>query len=196
MKKYLGLALALLLLPFSLQAQSCADESPETVALRLNTALEQGEWYSAASEFDPVVMKEVRRLLMEILATTPKAQRELTAALIFKTLSLDNLSHVDDETFFADYLGGEMRSNKGRIEDAKVIGSIAEAPDLAHVLISDQRPTASFQVRKMDVISLRCGENGWRVQLTGDIRELEEVARTFMKYSSELLDPSLGRQKN
>ncbi|PJK06331.1 hypothetical protein CO610_10140 [Lysobacteraceae bacterium NML95-0200] len=192
MKKYLGLGLALLL-PFSVQAQSCEGDSPETVALRLNSALEQRKWYSAASEFDPAAVKEIRRLLMDILAATPREQRELTAALIFKTLSLGDLNRVDDEAFFANYLSGEMRSNKGRIENAKVIGSIAEGRDRVHVLISDKLASSPFEMRKMDVISLRCGENGWRVQLTGDIRELEEIAKAYTKYSSGLFDSGVGK---
>lgn len=193
-KRLAGFTLALLL-PFSLQAQSRLDDSPETVVMRLNSAMQQEDWQAAAQEFEPQALQEVRELVSTILALTPKSQRARVAMMMFRDVPLQTLETLDDQAFFAAYLQGVMRGSGARVSGSQIIGSVAEGDEQLHVLVRSQNQSAGVEFSKLGVVSLRRAADGWRVQLKGDSRALLEIIKKQSEVAAALPEAAAEEDK-
>gem|GEM_PF-5458657 len=59
----------------------------------------------------------------------------------------------------------------------KIIGSVAEEPDMVRVLVRSRTSVFDITLTQMQVISLRMGPNGWGIMLSAEVAGMAEALR-------------------
>jgi hypothetical protein len=187
--------------PTSSVALAQADQSaPEAVAKAYVDATVAADWAKAASLMHPDSLAELRKLIEPIFANEKVFAGEkaaVAAEMFFGVKSRAEFDQLSDAQAFEKLLGGLM----GRIGGAMpgldnllskasfdIIGQVAEAPDLVHLLYRSKAPLDDIQIKdapaltknvtitSLEVMTLKRYENTWRLTLSS---ELEGMAQMF-----------------
>ena len=172
-----SLLLALLLPTAMVQAQAAAD-TPEAVAGALFSRMQGGDMRGAAELFDPAALKEFHDMLgpvVEMLADDGAASPAIGS--LFGDASPKQLKSASDAEFFAAMLGGILGRSGVKLESQQVIGSIAEGPDLRHVVTRNTASGMGLTITEMEVVSLRRVDGAWRALLSGQMKGMADAIR-------------------
>ncbi len=191
----LTLSLALLgacpVLP-ALAAELTPETPPEAVAREAYARMQAADWVAAAETFDPAALKRVRELLMPVLDAVDAAGKGKGQAgagqaavdpngvlmlwvLFAPAKSIEEIRALSDREVFARIMSNTMSLASARLEGQQVIGSVAEGADMVHVVTRNVAKVETMSMTKVEAITLRRTDQGWRLALTGDLEGLAET---------------------
>lgn len=194
----LTLSLALLgacpVLP-ALAAELTPDTPPEEVAREAYARMQAADWVAAAETFDPAALKRFRELLMPVLDAVDAAGKGQTAkgqagtgqtavdpngvlmlwVLFAPAKSIEEIRALTDREVFARIMSNTMSLASAKLEGQQVIGSVADGADMVHVVTRNVAKVETMSMTKVEAITLRRTDHGWRLALTGDLEGLAET---------------------
>ena len=199
----LSLSLALLCAGPVIAAELTVDMPPEQVAREAYARMQAADWVGAAETFDPAALKRFRELLAPVLDVAGgvgagRAGRvqgtESTGALMLWVLfapatSIEEIRALSDREVFARIMANTMSLASAELESQQVIGSVAEGTEMVHVVTRNVGKVETLSMTKVEAITLRRTELGWRLALTGD---LEGLAETLQASIAPAQDPAAG----
>ena len=193
----LTLSLALLGACPALAAELTPDMPPEEVAREAYARMQAADWVAAAETFDPAALKRFRELLMPVLdavdaagkgkgqagagqAGSRQAAVDPNGVLMLWVLfapakSIEEIRALPDREVFARIMSNTMSLASARLEGQQVIGSVAEGADMVHVVTRNVAKVETMSMTKVEAITLRRTDLGWRLALTGDLEGLAET---------------------
>ena len=71
-----------------------------------------------------------------------------------------------------------------KIEDTQVIGSVAEGESIRHGVVRNRVSAMGVSMTKMEVVSARETQEGWRLQLKGDTKGMAETMARRLRGTS------------
>ena len=172
-----ALVVTLFLLAPASHAQAVAD-TPEAVAGAMYSRMQGGDMRGAAELFDPAALKEFHDMLgpvMGLLAEDGDATPMLGP--LFGGASPKQLKSASDGEFFAAMLNGILGRSGVKLESQQILGSVAEGPDLRHVVTRNTASGLGMTMTEMEVVSLRRVDGAWRVLLSGQMKGMAEAIR-------------------
>jgi hypothetical protein len=188
------LCLALLCAGMASAAELTPELPPEQVAREAYARMRAGDWVAAADTFDPAALKRFRELLAPVFdaadrrgkGPADKAQGADAGAgagagalmlwvLFAPATSVDEIRKLSDREVFARIMGNTMSLANAELEEQQVIGSVAEGPDMVHVVTRNVARVDAMSLTKVEAITLQRTAQGWRLALTGDLEGLAET---------------------
>ena len=94
-----------------------------------------------------------------------------------------------DTTTVGAHRRASMSLASAELESQQVIGSVAEGTEMVHVVTRNVGKVETLSMTKVEAITLRRTELGWRLALTGD---LEGLAETLQASIAPAQDPAAG----
>jgi hypothetical protein len=182
----LSLSFALLVAGRGMAAELALETPPEQVAREAYARMQASDWVAAADTFDPAALKRFRELLLPVLDAvgkdqTGKAQSaESRGAFMLWVLfapatSVEEIKALSDREVFARIMANTMSMASAKREGQTVIGSVAEGPDIVHVVTRNNAKVGAETLAKVEAITLHRTAQGWRLALTGDLEGLAET---------------------
>ncbi len=185
----LSLSFVLLNTAPTIAAELAPDMPPEQVAREACGRMQAADWVAAAETFDPAALKRFRGLLLPVLDAAGAAgtdqvgkgqAAEPDAALMLWVLfapatSVDEIKGLSDREVFARIMANTMSLASAKLEGQTVIGSVAEGPNMVHVVTRNVATVETTSMTKVEAITLRRTTQGWRLALTGDLEGLAET---------------------
>lgn len=175
---------ALLWAPLAQAADAAAAvdlSQPEAVVEAMSGRAQARDWKGVAALFDPAALKDFRGLLAPLVALAAKEAPEAGAgpdprlALLFAGMDAKQLAGASDADFFAAYMGGMVNMAQADVGKTEILGSVAEGEDRRHVVVRSTASAMGIAITKMQVVSLRHRAEGWRIELSGDVRGMAEA---------------------
>lgn len=149
-------------------------ESPEVVAAQYMNAMRKRNWTRSAQLMHPDALKQLKQLFRPFMST---AQGREVGALLFKVRTATDYEKLTGAQLFVRLMEAlmnmspEVAAALGTAE-YEIVGHVAEAPDLAHIVYRMKTKTRGISVTKAAVMSLKKSGNTWRGVLTGEIEGL------------------------
>jgi hypothetical protein len=136
------------------------------------------DWASYAKRLDPAGLKTFRDDWVEVLKNAAKAGREKELLALFSGApDTKTLLGYTPEEFFARFMKGALASAPPPpAGKAKVLGVVAEGPDLAHVVVRGTRKVPGAGKGAVEVVTVRKAGGVWKAELP---KELVMVAATL-----------------
>lgn len=179
----------------ALAAELTPETPPEEVAREAYARMQAADWVAAAETFDPAALKRFRELLMPVLDAVDAAGKGQTAkghagagqaavdpngllmlwVLFAPAKSIEEIRALTDREVFARIMSNTMSLASARLEGQQVIGSVAEGADMVHVVTRNVAKVETMSMTKVEAITLRRTDQGWRLALTGDLEGLAET---------------------
>jgi hypothetical protein len=165
---------AALLLSTTVGAQG---SSPEAVAKAYLESFQSSDWKRAASLFTPDAQKQFRAMVSELFVIGPaETQAEVRKAFFGSELTAPEIAKLSDTEFLERFLKSTMArfvSSGAQARGAEIIGTVAERPNLVHVLtrsFSGGAASPGSEIEKMTVLSVEKRETGWGLSLSGELK--------------------------
>ena len=172
--RWIIVLVALVLGATSTSAQSAS--GPEPAARHYFGLMQKADWDGAAAAMHPDALQEFKSLFesfaahengVEVISQffgvkTAAEFKALPPAEVYARLMRSLVSMSD-----------EMRQAMTSVK-AEIIGSVAEGPDVAHVVYRMNMGVADVSIAKVQVLSFRRSGDRWLGLLTGDIRGLAQ----------------------
>ncbi len=178
----LGLAvllsvLCLLAVPGRTRAQD-PSLSPDSLGAEFQAALQGMGWRAAAHRMHPEALRRFRYLI-DVFVTTDETP--ITREFFFGTLDQDEYRSMSDELIFIRVMSVMMSELRGLlhaivVRDVRVIGSVQEPPDLAHVVYRSLARLSGAEP-EMRIMTLKRAPNGWRVLESQELDVIMESLR-------------------
>lgn len=160
-----------------------AVETPEQVAVRYMDAIRSSDWAGAAALMHPEALRELHELFRPILEAPEGAEfrrmllgvndvQEAVAAsdtLVFVSLMRLTVSQESG-------LGDALRS-----ATARVLGTVPEGPDTAHVVARMVLSIQGVSASVMEVTSFRRWGTTWRGLLKGELSAMAAALRRSLE---------------
>jgi hypothetical protein len=160
-----------------------AVETPEQVAVRYMGAIRSSDWAGAAALMHPEALRELHELFRPILEAPEGAEfrrmllgvndvQEAVAAsdtLVFVSLMRLTVSQESG-------LGDALRS-----ATARVLGTVPEGPDTAHVVARMALSIQGVSASVMEVTSFRRWGTTWRGMLKGELTAMAAALRRSLE---------------
>ncbi|MCA0269037.1 MAG: hypothetical protein LCH53_07450 [Bacteroidetes bacterium] len=180
--RFLLLLVALVLAPSVL-----AQDTPEAVATRMFEAMRAGNFDAVAAETHPDAQRSIHDFALML------AERDTTG--IFMGMFFDEgtpgaLRELPPEQAYARFIGAALRLQPAVMEAlqtmrATILGTVYEGDSLAHVVQRSVTTVQGVSMTKMEVVSFKRAENGWKALLKGDIAAMTELIRTQLSATNE-----------
>lgn len=160
----------LLLLTFTLPA-AAQEETPESVAKAYLAASQTGDWAKAATLMHPEALASLKRMFAAIIKMDKKNE---VAKELFNLKDHSEFEQLSPEAVFTRMISGltaNIPMMKELLSDSQttIIGQVAEAPDLIHVVYRMEMKMQNAPVTKLAVMSMKKSGNTWRMLLSGDM---------------------------
>jgi hypothetical protein len=165
--------IALLLLPAVGLAQAPeakpAPATPQEVLLTTVELTKKGDWAGFARIMHPEALADLRRMFRPLV----EAGTEQIGKPFFGIESIKEFDALSDPALFERFMSN-LTKLPGVAEalgsaEASVIGTVEEAPDLAHVVYRGIAKAEGVTVSKTNVITLRRANGEWKALLNGSI---------------------------
>jgi hypothetical protein len=146
-------------------------DSPEAVAERYVYAMRTRKWSVMAELMHPEALAKFRTMLGPVVHSPRGAP---VRAELFGGATVAHLDSLTDAQFYTLVITASMQADpdlQGMMDSARVeiLGHVAEAPDISHVVFRLRLPMGSIAVAKPDVITFRRYRNGWLALLRADL---------------------------
>ncbi|MFN8547832.1 MAG: hypothetical protein U0527_07675 [Candidatus Eisenbacteria bacterium] len=156
-----------------------AADTPEQVVTRYIAATRALKWDEIADMMHPTALdefKDMMRPIVEIDSTGEATQ------LLFQVNGLAAYDALAPRDAFARLMRTMTQQNPMIAEaltdaNGTVIGHVAEAPDLMHVIYRMGRTSGALKGTKIEVVTLKRDGAAWRPLLAGNIEGLAEALR-------------------
>jgi hypothetical protein len=161
------------------QAPAAPTETPEQVAQRAVELARGGEWDGFAKLMHPNDLAELKKLFREILVIDTSGQ---FASGLFGIENLDAYDKLDGAQVLANLmrtmtqLEPSMAEAMGSI-GSETLGSVAEGPDVVHLVQRTSATVGTLTIRKMEVTSLKKFEGSWRMLAKGELQGMAETLK-------------------
>ncbi len=158
-------------------------EEPEDIARKALAALKENKLEDFAKEMHPSALKQLKTILLSVFdAAAEEGQEKAILALFSGARTVDEVKKLDDEKFFVSFLRGVIGLKpelKNAFSSAKgeVLGHVMEGEDTAHVVYRMTMSVSGATITKMDVMTLKKTDSGWRMMLSGEIDGLAQVLK-------------------
>jgi hypothetical protein len=200
----LSLSFALLVAGPVVAAELTPDMPPEQIVREAYARMQVTDWAAAADTFDPAALKHFRELLLPVFDAAGKGQTgkeqgaEPDGALMLWVLfapakSVDEIRALSDREVFARIMANTMSLASAKLEGQEVIGSVAEGPDMVHVVTRNIAKVETQAMTKVEAITLHRTAQGWRLALTGDLEGLAETLQASIAPSETPADAPTSR---
>lgn len=158
---------------------ACAADTPEQVVTRYIAATRALKWDEIADMMHPVALTEFKTMMRPIVEIDSTGE---ATQLLFQVDGLAAYDALAPRDAFARLMRTMTQQNPMIAEaltDASgtVIGHVAEAPDLMHVLYRVGRTSGALKGTKIEVVTLKRDGSNWRPLLAGNIEGLAEALR-------------------
>jgi hypothetical protein len=187
----MSLSLSLLCAGQVMAAELTVETPPEQVAREAYARMQAADWVAAADTFDPAALQRFREMLLPVFDAAGKDQAgkvrgtEPTGAFMLWVLfapatSVEEIKALSDREVFARIMANTMSLASAKLEGQEVIGSVAEGPDMVHVVTRNVAKVETARMTKVEAITLRRTAQGWRLALTGDLEGLAETLQALI----------------
>lgn len=168
MRKILFVVLLLLTFALPVVAQ---DETPEAVAKAYLAASQTGDWAKAATLMHPEALASLKRTFAAIIKLDKKNEVAKELFNLKDSLEFEQLSPEAVFTRMISGLTANIPMMKELLSDSQtaIIGQVAEAPDLIHIVYRMEMKMQNAPVTKLAVMSMKKSGNTWRMLLSGDM---------------------------
>lgn len=175
------IVLALLTLPVLFSTTSYA-QSPEGVAAEFFDAIAGEDYVLAAELFDTEALSSFRQTLA-FLADLDEAQRDQVYSGLFgEGATPQSIEALSDAQFFSAFLRVSMSQIGGTDVFANAnmeyLGHVAEAPDIAHLVVRMTVGIDGGEFEKMTVVSSRKVGSQWKLLMSGEVRGISDKLRS------------------
>jgi hypothetical protein len=167
--------------------------TPEAAAAAVITATTRLDWDAYAALMDADSLQRFRNAmapLLEATASKPAEQQAAVLALFDGAKDVRTALKWGPREFFARFMKGVTA--QGPLHDTftatktKVLGTVLEQPDQAHVVIRATRTAGPAKLEKMDVLTFRNTKEGWKAQVPTELQSLGETLKlSFGNVQSE-----------
>jgi hypothetical protein len=147
------------------------------------TALRDDRMEDFAKDMHPTALKQLKIMLISVLDVAAEEGHEKDVLRLFKDVrTVEQARKLDDAKFFIAFMSGVL-SLKPEMKEvlanakAEMLGHVMEGGDTAHVVIRMSVSLSGATITKMDVISLKKTDSGWRMMLSGEIDGLAQVLK-------------------
>ncbi len=178
-------------------------ETPESVARAYVAATQSGDWAKVTSLMHPESLAQFKKLFEPIFADEKLAKSFGMMFGISSRAEYDQLSGGQILEKLVGTLGGVLPGFDQMMSKSSfdIVGQVTETPELVHIVYRMQVPLDALQLKdapnftknvsitKMEVMSLKRYENGWRLTLSG---EIEGMAQMFANLSSMMSEKDKG----
>ncbi len=166
---------------FILACSGAAAQSPEQVAGRYFTAMENADWKTCTELMHPDELARFKAVFLPLMDSPKGAEGAqelmgLNSAAEFKKLS--------DSQVFEKFLTHMMgKSDMGELMStmrATVVGSVMEGKDTAHVLYRMKMNAYGTEVEELEVSTLKRYGDTWRLALDKNTEGMAEAIRQMV----------------
>ncbi len=177
-----GFLLILSLLPASAQeTAAAAPPGPEAVTRAFLDTLETEGMGATGRFFDPAALAEIKTAFMGLLELeAAKGEGELRGLLFAGDPSWEQIQAIPATDFYQAvmrFIEVQMGQADAHVAGGKVLGTVMEGEDLAHVVTRVQVGIGGEGVSSLDVVSLRRTEEGWALLLKGEMQQMVQAIR-------------------
>jgi len=172
------------LVPMLASSAAAQQETPEAVVGQIITALKGGDFGRMTGLMHPTALHQMRTMLDPILAAEG-AELDSARKLLFGFRTRAEATAASDSAIMA----GLMRFGFGqqpavaeamRSSSYKIIGTVREGPDTAHVVARISMNIEGIHVSQVDVTSLMRSGTTWRAMLKGDLSDMAAKLRAAL----------------
>jgi hypothetical protein len=177
-----GFLLILSLLPASSQETAAAmPPDPEAVTQAFLDALESEGMGATGRFFDPAALAEIKTAFLGLLELeAAKGEGELRGLLFAGDPSWEQIQALPPTDFYQAvmrFIEVQMGQVDAHVAGGKVLGTVMEGEDLAHVVTRVQVGIGDEGVSSLDVVSLRRSDTGWALLLKGEMQQMVQAIR-------------------
>lgn len=181
----------------------------EKVVAASMQAARKGDWKEYADLMDPESLQDYKSMWLPVLKAStreaPAKQAELLA-LFDKATDLNSVLALKPKELFVSSMKGMAAQTTipkqvtAKI-DEKILGTVREGKDLAHVLIRTRAMYQQTEVNKVDVVTLKRNGTEWRIMLPEAVRVMAETFRSgllpgTLRSDSDTVPADPGKQRH
>jgi hypothetical protein len=186
------LILAVVFAPVGAAFAQAAPDTPESVAKAYFAAMQEGDWAKCASYMHPEALSSMKRILGAIVKADKSGE---AVKAVFGLKSAADYQQMSDALVFErvwNFITGAEPTVKTVLASStnKVLGQVAENPDLAHIVYRTQIKMAGTEMNEVDLISFKKLGATWRALLTSDMEEM------FTRFAEGMAAASKGGEKD
>jgi hypothetical protein len=144
--------------------------SPEAAARAYFAARQSGDWAAAAALMDPQALERFKSVFVVVAEADTSGQMLHD---LFSVRSAAEFARLHPAEVYVRVnramllLSPELRASFAEMR-AEVIGHVPESPDLAHVVYRLRTSPADSVTGRIEVVTFRRSNGGWRAQLTNE----------------------------
>jgi hypothetical protein len=175
----------ILLMLLALSAPAAATNTPEHLAGRYFSALQNGDYVQAAELFEPAGLTEFRRMMDFHEQLPAESQTGFLQSFFGPDASAKSVRQLSDAEFFAALLRSVMRQAEAvgtlSFDSLEVLGGVEEGAEVIHLVTRNRISMGAVDMETMEVLSLRRTESGWRILMSGKLRGLPAQLQSLFK---------------
>jgi hypothetical protein len=173
------IALLFLALSSSFVAAQSKAETPEEFSIRYMAVLKAGDWRAAALLLHPEAREKLKTILGEFVAVDTSGA---VAKTLFRLKTNEEFRALSSEDVYERFMEGLIKTHPtyGQVlknMQTRIIGHVAEAPDLAYVLYRSEMIVSGATISKYEVMPLKTHNDAWLALLSGDMENLTQLLR-------------------
>jgi hypothetical protein len=149
-------------------------------------AARKGEWSRYADLLHPESLQDYKRLWQPALrAAARKGPEEQANVLHFfdRAADLESVTALKPKAFFVSSMKGmaaQLRRERipnTQFGDGKIIGTVREGEDQAHVVVRMRRNVGKAEMTQVEVVTLKRSDKEWKLLLPDSVRIMAESFR-------------------
>ncbi len=157
-------------------------QSPESVATQFFDAIAGEDYVSAAELFDVGALSSFRQTLAFLADLDEQQRTQIYSGLFGEGATSQSIAALSDAQFFSAFLRVSMSQIGGADVFANAnmeyLGHVAEAPDIAHLVVRMTVGVDGGEFEKMTVVSSRKVGGEWKLLMSGEVRGLSDTLRS------------------
>jgi hypothetical protein len=148
-------------------------------------AARKGDWKRYAELVHPESLKDYKSMWLPLMQAAAKEGQDKQADLLRlfdEGADLKSLMALEPKAFFVSSMKGMASQTTVSKPDAaksdeKILGTVREGKDLAHVLIRTHTRYQQIEVNKLDVVTVKRSDTRWKIVLPEGVRVMAETFR-------------------
>ena len=148
-------------------------------------AAKKGDWKGYGDLVHPESLQDYKRMWLPVLQAAAKEGPDKQADLLRLfggATDLKSVMALEPKAFFVSSMKGMASQTTIPKQDAvktdeKILGTVREGDDLAHVLIRTRTKYQQIDVNKVDVVTVKRSGTEWKIVLPEAVRVMAETFR-------------------
>jgi hypothetical protein len=184
------------------------DAAIEKVVAASMEAARKGDWGGYADLVHPESLQDYKGMWLPVLQAAAKEGPEKQAdllALFDGATELKSVLALKPKEFFVSSMKGMAAQTTVPKQDTakadeKILGTVREGDDLAHVLIRTRAKYQQTDVNRIEVVTVKRSDSEWRIVLPEAVRVMAEAFRRGLqpgplKSGSDTVPADPGKQR-